>query len=182
MTRDYLAEQVGWLDDIFTSAENSTLFSDKKHLLIQSGLFSRWKNENRLLLIEELSKKYGEGPVLFVIDKIIYTNSITNWEKEGKEGTNSLNNFINILWKPLKDIGFVFTYETKENVTQINVTKCPMFDLANQLDANKWFYHLICLTDEPSIIGFNKRIEFKRTKTLMQGNSYCDHCYIDHSI
>ena len=182
MTRDYLAEQVGWLDDIFTSPENNKLFNDENLIQIQSKLNNKWKTENRLSLIKKLCKEYGEESVISVLDRIIFENCKRNWTNEGKVRTNSINNFINILWEPLKESGFLFSYETIGNITQFKVTKCPMYNLAKQINATKWFYHLVCLTDEPSIIGFNNKIEFKRTKTLMQGNSYCDHCYIDHSV
>jgi hypothetical protein len=56
-----------------------------------------------------------------------------------------------------------------------------MYDLAKKIGAEKWLYHLVCLTDEPSITGFNSKISFRRTQTLMQGYSECDHCYIDRS-
>jgi hypothetical protein len=56
-----------------------------------------------------------------------------------------------------------------------------MYDLAKKLNAEKWLYHLTCLTDEPAITGFNGRIKFDRSRTLMQGYPDCDHCYTDLS-
>lgn len=181
MSKDYIAEQVSWLDGIITHPENPTLFDDDGLLAIQKELASRWSKENRLDLLNDLAGKHGEERVLAVIDQIIYANSKRNWEQAGKETDNSLDSFIRILWEPLKEIGFEYSFEKMGNKTKFCVTKCSMYDLARQLNAKNWFYHLVCLTDEPTIIGFNHKIEFTRTRTLMQGYPDCDHCYTDHS-
>ncbi|MBN1797346.1 MAG: L-2-amino-thiazoline-4-carboxylic acid hydrolase [Spirochaetales bacterium] len=181
MEKDHIAEQIGWLDGIFTHPRNSNLFTNALHTLIQKELSNRWVHENRLELLHDLAKKYGEGEMLAVIDKIIYENCKYDWEQVGREKGNSLNNFIKILWKPLKDIGFEYSIEKKGNKTVFCVTKCPLYDLAKKLGAEKWMYHLLCLTDEPAITGFNSRIKFDRSRTLMQGFPDCDHCYTELS-
>jgi hypothetical protein len=179
MEKDYIAEQLGWLGGIFTNQRNQTLFSDKRQVLIQQELSNRWVHENRLMLLKEIAAEFGEEEMLAVIDAIIYENCKKDWEQVGKEKGNSLDNFIKILWEPLKDIGFEYSIEKKGNQTLFCVTKCPLYDLAKRLDAEKWMYHLLCLTDEPSIVGFNSRIKFDRSRTLMQGYPDCDHCYTE---
>ncbi len=181
MSKDYIAEYIGWLDGMITHPENPQLFRDEALLAIQKELADRWVNENRLELLNDLANRYGEERVLAVIDTIIDGNSRKNWAQQGKTVDNSLDNFINLLWGPLKASGFEYTYETTGNKTQFLVTKCPMVTLARLAGAEKWLYHLVCLTDEPSVVGFNDQIEFTRTRTLMQGHPDCDHCYTDHS-
>jgi hypothetical protein len=61
--------------------------------------------------------------------------------------------------------------------TQFRVTRCPLAEMAREMAEEKWLYHLACLTDEPSVTGFNPGIAFERTQTLMQGHPVCDHCY-----
>jgi predicted ArsR family transcriptional regulator len=181
MEKDYIAEHIGWLDNIFTNRRNEELFSNERQSLIQKQLSNRWVQENRLALLKEIVSEFGEDEVLAVIDKIIYTNCKKDWEQTGKEKDNSLDNFIKIIWEPLKKEGFEFSSEKKGNKTLFCVTKCPMYDLAKKLGAEKWMYHLICLTDGPSVTGFNSRIKFDRSRTLMQGHPDCDHCYTDLS-
>jgi hypothetical protein len=51
MSKDYIAEQISWLDGIITDAENSSLFSDETQSAIQKELADRWIEENRLELL-----------------------------------------------------------------------------------------------------------------------------------
>jgi predicted ArsR family transcriptional regulator len=182
MAEDLIAEQINWLDRMITHPENRDLFHSKDQLLIEGQLSNRWLKENRLDLLNDLSERFGEAEVLTVIDKIIYTNCKRDWDQAGKERDNSLTNFLKILWEPLKESGFDYSFKKEGNKTKFKVLKCPMFDLAQKIGAKKWLYHLVCLTDEPSMNGFNSKIEFTRTRTLMQGFPDCDHCYTDHSL
>jgi len=181
MPEDYIAEQIGWLDNILTHPENQNLFPNEKLAPIARELAERWLGENRLHLLIDLAEQYGEENVFTVLDKIIYANCQRDWERVGKEGGNSFEHFLKVLWEPLKNSGFEYSFVTQDNKTTFCVTKCPMYDLARKIGAEKWLYHLVCLTDEPIITGFNDRIVFGRTRTLMQGYSDCDHCYTDFS-
>jgi len=181
MSKDSIAEQIGWLDEIVTNPENHELFHDESLSIIQKELAERWLGENRLELLEALAAKFGEENVIAVIDKIIYANCQRNWERIGKQGDDSFDRFLKTLWEPLRNSGFEFSYTKQGNKTTFRVTKCPMFELARGIGAEKWLYHLACLTDEPSVTGFNSRILFSRTKTLMQGYPDCDHCYTELS-
>ncbi len=177
MSTDYIAEQIGWLDGILTHPDNPALFQDEKLAAIQKELAGRWRGENRLELLKDLADKFGEENVVAVIDRIIYANCKRDWERVGQEGGNSFERFLKLLWEPLKSSGFEFSYTTQGNRTTFCVTKCPMYDLAKKIGAEKWLYHLVCLTDGPSVTGFNSKIIFDRTRTLMQGNADCDHTY-----
>jgi hypothetical protein len=179
MTTDVVAEHISWLDGIFTHPENQNLFDEQDQLAIQSELSNRWVNENRLELLNDLRDRFGGAVVFAVIDKIIDANTRRDWEQIGKEGDNSLASFIKKLWVPLKEQGFEYSFEKEGNSTKFRVTKCPMYDLAREVGAEKWFYHLLCLTDEPMVEGFNSGIKFSRTRTLMQGDAGCDHCYTE---
>jgi predicted ArsR family transcriptional regulator len=181
MSEDTIAKEISWLDRIITHPENRNLFEDETQLEIQRELSTRWEQENRLELLNDLSAKYAEESVFAVIDRIIASNCRGEWEQVGKENENSLANFIKILWEPLAKDGFEFSYEQVGNVTKFCVTHCPMYEIARKIGAEKWMYHLVCLIDESSTVGFNPKVRFSRTRTLMQGNADCDHTYTDHS-
>ncbi|TFH07921.1 MAG: hypothetical protein E4H14_07485 [Candidatus Thorarchaeota archaeon] len=40
-----------------------------------------------------------------------------------------------------------------------------------------WGYSLYCVDDEYMVMGFNPKMEFTRSKTLMEGHDCCNHCY-----
>jgi len=182
MAKDLIAEQISWLDGMITDKENSTLFTDESQSAIQRELTDRWIEENRLELLNHLAERFGEEEVLAVIDRIIDANCRRDWEQVGKQKGNSLELFIQLLWGPLQDAGFEYSCAKEGNEIKFRVIKCPMHDLARELGAEKWLYHLVCLTDEPSVVGFNSKVAFRRTQTLMQGYAECDHCYTDLSI
>jgi len=123
-SKDYIAEHIGWLDGILTHPENPGLFQDENLSVIQRDLANRWPHENRLELLNDLADKYGEEAVFAVIDKIIDANCRRDWELVGKERGNSFANFLKILWEPVRDSGFEFTYETEGKQTKFCVTKC----------------------------------------------------------
>jgi predicted ArsR family transcriptional regulator len=177
MNKDLIAENLGWLDGIMTDPGNDSLFEDRKLSGLQKELSSRWTQENRIELLTDLAARYGEADVLTVIDIIIDSVSRKNWGNEGRRQDNSLENFITMLWGPLKDKGFEYTCETSPGKMQFTVTKCPLVTLAKITGTETWLYHLACLTDEPSVTGFNNKIRFTRNQTLMQGHPVCNHGY-----
>ncbi|MFZ6031544.1 MAG: L-2-amino-thiazoline-4-carboxylic acid hydrolase [Chloroflexota bacterium] len=181
MSKDYIAEQLRWLDGMLTHLENQSLFEDENLLLIQQEFASRWVQEDRLALLNDLARKFGEEHVMAVLDQIISANCKRDWKRTGQDGGNSLGRFFELLWEPLRKNGFEYSMVTEGNKTTFCVTKCAIYDLARKIGAEKWLYHLACLTDEPAVTGFNDRVTFSRTRTLMQGYSDCDHCYTDHS-
>jgi predicted ArsR family transcriptional regulator len=176
---DVIANEFGWLDRIITNPENSALFEDGQLLVIVNDLTTRWEQENRLSLLNELSATYGQENLMLVVDRLIDVNCRKDWGENGKQGDNSLARFITLLWGPLTQAGFEFTSKQEGNITRFCVTRCPVADLAKKIGGEQWMYHLICLTDEPSVTGFNKDIRFSRTRTIMQGGANCDHTYTD---
>ena len=56
----------------------------KTQSLIQRDLSTRWVSENRLALLNDLAGKYGQEPVLAVLDQIITANSERDWAQEAK--------------------------------------------------------------------------------------------------
>ncbi len=65
-----------------------------------------------------------------------------------------------------------------ERMTSLGVTKCVFAELVNELGISKeWGYDLFCSDDEHIANGFNPKIKFSRSKTLMEGYDCCDPCY-----
>ena len=90
---------------------------------------------------------------------------------------NDIQGLINFLWEPLRREGFEFTYNWNELGCQFKVTRCPVAEIAKALKAEKWGVIFYCLSDEAICEGYNPAIRFRRTKTLMEGDEYCDHSY-----
>ena len=71
----------------------------------------------------------------------------------------------------------VKTFKNEDNIFTFNVSKCPIYDLAEKTGMHEWLYHMGCSTDFYSTPSFSKEIGFTRTKSLMQGDECCNHTY-----
>ncbi len=90
---------------------------------------------------------------------------------------NDIQGLINFLWEPLRQEGFEFTHDWNESGCQMKVTRCPIAEIAKALKEEKWGFIFYCWSDEAICEGYNPEIRFRRTKTLMEGDEYCDHFY-----
>jgi hypothetical protein len=72
---------------------------------------------------------------------------------------------------------FIKTVDTKDRKCY-TFTRCLWAELFRKLDAQDIGFW-ICEGDGPGAKAFNSNIKFKRTKTLMQGNKFCD---LDYQI
>jgi len=89
----------------------------------------------------------------------------------------TLDELIRILWQPLRERGYVFEIEHTADSAQITCTACPFATLHRQLGGAEWGFHLYCAADAYFVEQFNPAITFTRTKTLMEGDDYCNHYY-----
>ena len=97
-------------------------------------------------------------------------------ETEAHEGTE-IEDFIRVLWDPLKAQGFEYTAQRESGSAEFRVTRCPVHALAEKTGMHDWLYHLACATDYYTTPAFSSKIHFTRTKTLMQGHDGCNHRY-----
>lgn len=128
---------------------------------------------NAVLAIE---KEYGEKAI-----ERIHQNQMQRTVELGKDlrssvKDNSLKAFCHRMeqscagtheWEKLEDT------ETRQAYRFTRCMWAEIFRSLNAEDIGFW----ICEGDGPAAAAFNPRIKFKRTKTLMEGNDYCDHMF-----
>jgi predicted ArsR family transcriptional regulator len=152
--------------------------------------------KERLFQKEQLLLSSRAGLAMAVIDhfgkeadeviKDFLNTSTRKWAANAAEADrrankkNDIQGLINFLWEPIREEGFEFTYEQNEQGYQIHVTKCPIAEIAKALNLEKWGFIFHCMGDEAICEGYNPEIRFARTKTLMEGDEYCDHFYSYH--
>jgi len=129
-------------------------------------------------LIKSFHEKFGDE-VYEVVEKINGEKALNEWKSIAeKNGSNSIEDLIKLLWEPLKNEGFKFEEIKKtEAGVQLKCTYCPIVDLAKYLGITKEALHMFCQNDFYIAEGFNPKIVLKRTKTLMSGHDCCDHFY-----
>ena len=67
--------------------------------------------------------------------------------------------------------------EHDERTYAFNVTGCLYVERYEALGVREFGYCLSCCRDNPFVEGFNPKIKFKRTQTIMEGAPYCDFRY-----
>ncbi len=132
-------------------------------------------------LLQLIISRYGDEAESLIDNHL--KESVKKWAQEtaaldlknGKK--NDIQGLIDFLWEPLKAEGFEFSYQINDGSYQMKVTKCPMAEIAKRNGIEKWGYKFSCMNDEPICEGYNPQIKMKRTKTMMEGDEYCDHLY-----
>jgi predicted ArsR family transcriptional regulator len=94
-----------------------------------------------------------------------------------KHGKNDIEGLKKTLWTWVQEAGFEFTVTETDEGTQFHVTRCPLAEIAREVQATDWGYTCFCADDPHIVAGFNPEIGFRRTKTLMEGHDCCDHFY-----
>ncbi len=116
------------------------------------------------------------------VEEIVRSNRAKRIEMEWREiaethGRNDIQGMKDTLWKWVLDEGIEYEVTDTEAGTQFKVTRCPFAEMAKELDTADWGFICYCEDDPPMVAGFNPQMGFRRTKTLMQGDTYCDHFY-----
>lgn len=130
-----------------------------------------------LWVLAGLEQRLG-AQVAGAVDDLVAQDVRAEWaERAAREGSNTIDDLIRLLWEPLRAQGFEFTHEKTPDGVQMRCTRCPLADIAREINGAAWMFKLTCATDEHSTAGFNPKIGFRRTKTLMEGDDHCDHFY-----
>lgn len=84
-----------------------------------------------------------------------------------------------LLWEPiLRDDAYrIELLERTATTLKYRVTKCPHAEILRAIGAADIGLCISCAWDYAFCAGLNPKIEFTRTKTLMQGDDCCNHAY-----
>ena len=103
-----------------------------------------------------------------------YFSSVETYKLE-----NTLQDFVKPFYKDpsYKAILTFEVIENREDLFSWRVTECLNAKVFRELNAADIGYAALCHGDEAWVRAYNPKIQFSRTKTLMEGNDCCDHCY-----
>ena len=145
------------------------------------GYFKRLESQHFLELItyvRALEEEYGSDAIE-ILASAKYELTYKQWaELARSQEDNSVAKLLDLLWKgagPLLE--YEILYRDSEEI-RLKVTKCFWADTFREMGAADIGKTLYCDDEHASASGFNTRIRLTRTKTLMEGNEYCDHCYL----
>ena len=145
------------------------------------GVLARREIEARILapLIDALSMKFGRNKVLHIVRETI-TQIAADQGAELAEhmSGNTLKHFADSLqyWTQDSALEIEVIEQTKEAFL-FNVTRCRYAELYKNLGFSGYGTIFSCARDFALIKGFNRKINLKRTQTIMEGAAYCDFQY-----
>ncbi len=176
---DEFIKHFGWLQGTLSGPVSDFFAEGSEEYAIIERLKEGFGKRDTAELLKSMTAEYGDKAGE-TVEEYLKLNIQRDWAGVGKrqahEGTE-IEDFIRVLWEPLKSQGFEFTSANDNGKTTFCVTKCPLFDLAEKTGLHKWLYHLGCSTDFHTAGAFCPKIAFNRTKSMMEGHEYCNHQY-----
>ena len=152
------------------------MISKEEHLK-QVKNVRKWEFAARVDDLNALRERYGKEVEDIVAAKRAEKIE-ANWRKIAEEhGRNDIQGMKETLWTWVLDEGIEYEVEDTEEGTQFRVTHCPLAEMAKELNTTDWGFICFCADDPPMVAGFNPKMGFRRTKTLMEGDDCCDHFY-----
>ena len=145
------------------------------------GVLRRREIEARLLvpLIDALGRAFGSAAVLEVVGKTIVEIA----RQQGRElaeraGASSLTCFADSLGAWTADRALELeVLERSDEQLSFDVTRCRYAELYRALGVPELGALFSCNRDASLIEGFNPRVRFTRTQTIMEGAPCCDFRY-----
>jgi hypothetical protein len=102
-------------------------------------------------------------------------------ERAKKLGKNDMEAFTRDLNPPNRFWRTVLTYQIVESTPkafELKVTECLWAKTYREANAADLGFLLTCYGDYALARGFNPKMRMTRTKTLMQGDAFCNHRYV----
>ena len=132
-------------------------------------------------VLQGLAEELGEDNFLKAIRKVASECAL----KAGQDNARQLPSNDLAAFKAAGEPGHfgkhVLTLEMVEDTPQafeVKVTECLYAKTFREAGAAEIGYSLICHRDYADCQGFNPRITMIRSKTLMQGDDYCNHRFV----
>ena len=176
---DLILKLFSWITDLLKNNISECYKNGTVEYEIMDEFKCNWGKKDTKTLLIYLTDKYGDN-AYEAVDQFLEYYIRKGWAETGSkmavEG-EEIDTFIKLLWEPLKPIGFVYSMDRKNKDAFFCVTECPIYEAAKTTGLHKWLYHLACKTDFYSATSFSSKIDFRRTKTLIEGDNCCDHCY-----
>ena len=143
--------------------------------------FKRLEHQHFVELIayvRALEKEY-DTDVIEILASAKYELTHRQWaELAHSLGNNGVIKLFELLWEgagPLLE--YELLYSDSEEI-RLRVSRCFWADTFREMGAADIGKTLYCDDEHASASGFNPRIRLIRTKTLMEGDDFCDHCYL----
>ena len=132
-------------------------------------------------LIKEFAKELGNDKAYGITQRVINKDAILSGESLAQEYSgNSLEvmgKIVQEVWAK-DDTMKIENLELDEESLKFDVTRCGYAEMYQSFGIQELGPLMSCSRDFAFMHGFNPEIELKRTKTIMEGDSICNFCYV----
>ena len=137
---------------------------------------------NNLPLWRGIEKDMGSEKFVAMLKRVIdEVGERESAEFAKKRGKNDLAAYVQDMKKPGRFWSNVLTFQIVEDTPkafEVKITECLWAKTYRDANAADLGYILSCYGDYASARGFNPKMRMIRTKTLMQGDAFCNHRYV----
>ncbi len=149
--------------------------------LTKVSILARREIEARILspVIKALVPELGKERALDIIRPIIKSLAQESGAQTARAvGGNTLEDFTRSLsfWTREDALRIDVLEQSKERY-RFHVTRCRYAEMYKELGIPEYGFLLSCERDSAMIEGFNPKIKFSRSRTIMEGADHCDFCY-----
>jgi hypothetical protein len=162
--------------------QNTPTTHEKKGLTYKEYIRSRFTNT--VVLAREMINALGKKQAYEIISNAFYKDMEEMVKKELQEigPINSFKDFIKIEKEENESPEFrnivSLTYPHESSIElSLNVTMCLYAEVFKELKAEELGYLMVCNPDHAYAQTCHPQIKLRRSKTIMQGDSYCDHTW-----
>lgn len=136
----------------------------------------------QLPILQGLEKEIGSDKLIAMMKRIIDEAIKPQMAEYAKKlGKNDLEAYLRDFRHPSRFWQNALTYQVIEDAPrayEVKVTECLWAKTYRDAKAADLGYVLSCYGDFASVEGFNPKMRLIRTKTLMQGDDFCNHRYV----
>jgi hypothetical protein len=159
----------------------ANIFAEVGADLSQVSILARREIEARILMpvLNAFIKEHGKDQTVKLVDPVIQELAREGGVQLAKAlGGNTIAHFAKglSLWTR-EDALRLDVMEQTEKTFAFNVTRCRYAEMYKELGVQEYGSLLSCGRDAALIVGFNPKIKFTRTQTIMSGAPYCDFRY-----
>lgn len=133
-------------------------------------------------VLKDLAKELGEEQVYEILKRIVYESALKGGQTTaGDLPCNDFEAFKLLMKESSPFWEHVFSMEIVEDTPEtieVKVSECLWAKTFREMGAEDLGYLLVCYRDYADCKGFNPKITMVRSKTLMQGDEYCNHRFL----
>jgi len=137
---------------------------------------------NLIPILQFLCAKIGQEKLIEMLKEAAEEETRrSSRELANKLGKNDLATYTEDLRKPERFVRHTLTYEIVEDTPkafELRITECLWAKTFREAKASEIGYAVCCHGDYAGIQAFNPSLEMVRTKTLMQGDAFCNHRFV----